>query len=620
MDIRIITDASRTTLAVSGMINTDTAAQLQNALLSLDYSGLDLTLDFKDVSYITSAGLRVLLVARKKLTADTMRIIRANDAVAEVFATTGFDSMIRIERSSAADDAQYRFSFAGALEKRVGLDGDKTAFVFLDRPYSWNEVDEASGIIAADLAARGVKKGSHVGICSPNSIQWVFAFFAIQKLGAISVLVNPGLKPEEVATMAKVGDITHLCYGEIPGITRFLDYTAAIEAYRSPIRSMYDISPRLDFTTRGAKDKAAAQPSSENTHADDPSVVIFSSGSTGLPKAILSSAYDQLAGMGALIREMKIDSEDINLAFLPFFHVFGFVTGICGGVLNGYTSVIPESKSPALLIRLIDQWKCTIFNSVPTMMLAMIRTPGFSPEKLASLRLTLLGGSVTTELQMNMLRKLLPNNHFGNIYGMSENAAVSLTAYEDSVEHLTKTVGKPVPGVELEIRDMQTGKPCPQGQPGEIFVRSESMVVCYYKLPVERQPVDDEGWLSTGDLGYLDEDGYLRLTGRAKELIISGGENISPGEIAEVIGRRPEIADVKVFGIPDEVMGELVAAAVVLKKGAEWNEDELRTDISRHLAKYKIPRVFAVFESFPLLGSGKVDGLTLKKQFLERIG
>ena len=618
MEVRKTTDGSHVTVSVIGTINTETASVLNAELLALDYNGLDLTLDFSDTEYITSAGLRALLVARKKLSDSTMRIVHANESICEVFAMTGFDSLIRIEADTKGSE-EYRLSFSRLLRERVKADRDKTAYIFLDRSYCWADIDRASQIIADDLAKQGVKKGSHVGICAPNSINWVFCFYAIQKLGGIAVLINPGLRPGEVMKVSEIGDVAFLCYGELPGITTFEEYSRACAESRC-IRHMYDISSRIDFTGRFDEYGLIADRYCEDFPADDASVIIYSSGSTGLPKAILSSSYNIMVSIEPIIREMAFRKDDINLAFLPFFHIFGIATGISVGVLTGYVSVIPQSKAPDTLIDLIERYRCTIFNSVPTMMLAICQAKTFTPERLSTLRLSILGGSATTESQMRMLKKLLPNNHFANIYGMSENAAVSLTRYEDTVEHITQTVGKPVPGLELCIRDPETGAALPAGQQGEICVRSQAMVICYYRLAIELQPVDDEGWLATGDLGVLDADGYLRIVGRKKDLIICGGENISPGEIAEAMMQLPQVADVKVLGVPHEIKGEVVAAAVILKSGAQWDENEVRAKLSEQLAKYKIPVHFVIVDAFPLLGSGKVDAITLKKQVIETIG
>ena len=617
MQITKSTDGKKVTLSVAGTINTETAQEFNCALLALDYDGLDLTVDFSRTEYITSAGLRALLVARKKLSEDTMRVVNANSAIVEVFTTTGFDSLIPL-RADIVPEENYRLSIASLLNKRLEAGRNETAYIYRDRVYTWHDVEVASHIIADDLAKSGVKKGSHVGISAMNSINWVFSFFAIQKLGAIAVLINPGLRPNEVNLIAEISKLTHLCYAEIPGKTDFKVYENACLSGEN-IRFMYDISDSIDFTARADAFAAIENKHREKHYADDASVIIFSSGSTGRPKAILSSGYNLLASIEPLIKEMRICKRDINLAFLPMFHIFGFATGISAGLLTGYYSVIPEGKSPDTMIAFAEKYRCTIFNTVPTMMLAMIQSPSFSPEKLKTLRLSVLGGSATTEEQMRKLRQLLPNNHFGNIYGMSENPAVSLTCYEDSVEHITQTVGKPVPGLELAIRDTATGKALQQGEKGEICIRCATMAVCYYNLPVDEQPVDDEGWLATGDLGVVDGDGYLHIVGRAKELIICGGENISPGEVTEAIVALPEIADVKVVGIPHEIKGEVVGAAVILKPGAAWDEEKAKKTLAEKLAKYKIPAHFCVFDTFPLLGSGKVDAITLKKLMIDRI-
>ncbi len=616
LDVKVTKDGSRVVVAPKGVIDTETSGLLSEALLGLDYKNLDLTLDFDRTDYITSAGLRILLVARKKLSDDTMRIINVNDSIGEVFQVTGFSGILNYSlKKQTPEDCH--LSFKAFLRKRAD---DGLAFVFAGREYTWKDIDRLSQIVADDLAKAGVKKGSHVGICSPNSINWIVTFFAIQKLGAIALLVNYGLKPDEVATLAEIGDITHLCYGAIPGLTDFKIYAAALLGGKSAINYMYDIGTEIDFVKRLAEYDAVKDKYSELYHSDDPSVVIFTSGSTGKPKAVLSSSFNLLNSVKAISAECKFTSEDRCCAFLPLFHVFGFCSCIGIGLLYGCVSYIPEGNKPAMLIDLIREKKCTVFNTVPTMFLAMIGQPSFKPEDLSSLRVSVLGGSATSESQMTMFRSLLPNNHFCNIYGMSENAVISMTRYEDTFEHMTKTVGRRVDGIEIEIRNPATGEKIPDGQPGEIFIRSKEMIVCYYRLPIEKQPLDDEGWLATGDLGVILPDGYLKLVGRAKDLIIRGGENISPGEIADEVVKLPGVADVKVLGVPHEVLGEEVAAAVLLKDGASFDEENAKATLAGRLAKYKVPAYFVIMDKFPLLGSGKIDAITLKKEVLAKLG
>ena len=615
LTVNVVKNGEKVVVATEGVIDTETAPKLSEVLLNLDYNHLDLTIDFDKTDYITSAGLRVLLVARKKLSDDTMRIIHVNEFILEVFQVTGFSDILNftVKEQNSVD---CHLSFKALLKKRAD---DGLAFVFAGREYTWKDVDRLSQIVADDLAKAGVKKGSHVGICSPNSINWIVTFFAVQKLGAIALLVNYGLKPDEIATLAEIGDITHLCYGAIPGLTDFGVFSAALLQGGSAVTYMYDIGMDRDFTERLSEYDAIKEKYGEAFHSDDPSVVIFTSGSTGKPKAVLSSSFNLLNSVKAISAECNFTKADKACAFLPLFHVFGFSSCIGIGLLYGCVSYIPVNNKPATLIDLIREKRCTIFNTVPTMFLAMIQQPSFTPDALSSLRVSVLGGSATSEAQMTMLRSLLPNNHFCNIYGMSENAVISMTRYEDTFEHVTQTVGKRVDGIEIEIRNPANGEKVADGQPGEIFIRSKEMIVCYYRLPIEKQPLDDEGWLATGDLGVILTDGYLKLVGRAKDLIIRGGENISPGEIADEVAQLPGVADVKVIGVPHEVLGEEVAAVIVLKEGASFDKEAARQTLSAKLAKYKVPAYFVIVDKFPLLGSGKIDAITLKKDVLSTL-
>ena len=615
LKVNVNKEEKRVTVSTEGVIDTETAHDLSKALLELDYSDLDLTLDFDKTDYITSAGLRVLLIARKKLTGDSMRIINVNEVIEHVFNVTGFSGILNFT-AKKKDAINCHMSFKALLKSRVN---DGKAFVFAGREYTWEDIDRFSQIVADDLAKLGVKKGSHVGICSPNSINWIITFFAVQKLGAIAILVNYGLKPDEIASLAEIGDITHLCYGAIPGSTDFGVYSCALLAGKSTIEYMYDIDMDVDLTSRLSEYDAVKDKYGEMYHSDDPSVIIYTSGSTGKPKAVLSSSFNILNSVKAISAECNFTNADKSCAFLPLFHVFGFASCIGIGLLYGCVSYIPTLNKPAALIDLIRDNQCTVFNTVPTMFLAMIQQPNFTPEALSSIRVSALGGSATSESQMTMLRSLLPNNHFCNIYGMSENAVISMTRYDDTIEHVTQTVGRRVDGIEIEIRNPAGDEKVKDGETGEIFIRSKEMIVCYYRLPIEMQPLDHEGWLATGDLGIILPDGYLKLVGRAKDLIIRGGENISPGEIADAVARLPGVADVKVLGVPHEILGEEVAAAIVLKQGETFDEDAARQTLTGKLAKYKIPAYFVVLDSFPLLGSGKPDAITLKKAVISKL-
>lgn len=611
---KIVID-NNVTLLINGTINNDTCNILNEELLSLDYSNLNLTLDFSNASYITSAGLRVLLVARKKLSKETMKLVNVNDAIFDILSTTGFDSFFNIIKNNNINkdyNKEYNLSYASLLEKRVDTNPKGLAYIYNDIKYTFEDVDKGSQIIANDLVKLGAKKRSHIGICSTNSINYIYTFLAIQKIGGVAVLINPGLNSNEVNDLCQIGDVSILCYSEIPNITNFEEYKKTI-LDNPNIKEVYDISNYINLNNRFNEYDDIKDKFKEYHDQDDPCLIIFSSGSTGKPKAILSSAYSNITCIIPVDETVKYQENDVNLAFLPFFHIFGFETAISLGLLKGYYSIIPQSKKPDLLINLIDKYKCTIFNTVPTMMLKMINDKEFSKAKLSSLRSSYLGGAITTKEQMLMLKELMPNNHLGNLYGMSENACISITSYNDSIDNLTKTVGKPVRGMEIMIKDSK-GNSLDKNQVGEICLKSNAMLVCYYKLDITKQPLDESGWLATGDLGFIDDNGYLNICGRIKDLIICGGENISPGEIEQVISANKSIGDVKVIGIDDEIKGEIVVACLTIKDGYEYDESSIRKYVESKLAKYKWPVYYVCLKSFPILGSGKIDKISLKNQ------
>jgi len=520
-------------------------------------------------------------------------------------------------KKTITNSEDYSLSFVSLLKKRTIESKDKPAFVFKDQTYTWVDVDIGSRIVSNELKKIGVKEGTHVGICGLNSINWVFTFFGILKLGAIAVLINPGLNPKEVSNICKIGGVTVLCYSEIEGITTFKMYADTC-MLSNQIKGTFDFGNSINFLSNSDSSIDKEEPFKDKFQSDDPCLIIYTSGSTSKPKAVLTSAYSLMYSITHVFEKHKYSSDDKILAFLPYFHVFGLISSLIAGLLIGCCSIIPSSKSPNELIDLIYKYKVTIFNSVPTMMLSIVGSKDFEPKKLASLRSSVLGGSATSKDQMVMLRKILPNVHFGNIYGMSENACISITDYNVSIEHLTETVGKPLDGTIVVIKDNQ-GNLVKNGIQGEICIKSAGMLVWYYKLPIEMQPIDNDGFLRTGDLGFIDKDGYIRLTGRIKELIISGGENISPNEVAEAIYSLNYFTDVKVVGIPDDIKGEVVAAAVITKSDYRFDETQIKNELSKILSKYKIPRYFKQFDSFPLLGTGKIDKLSLVEKIISEI-
>ncbi len=618
MQINIQKEGNNYNIAIQGRIDTSNYTQLEAELEKLDYEDINLTFDFSDVQYITSAGLRVLLVCRRKVQNENMVIINASETVYDVFDTTGFLNFIKVEKAGPSQDL-LQYSFKQMLKYRVETDSDKPVIFAGNNSFSWIDVDIYSQIIAYDLHKMGVRKGFHVGICGMNTVEWIYTFFAIQKLGAIAVFVNYNMKPDEIISLSHIGDITHLCCGKLPNEENRTGFMNSVTGNDSLINFVYDMSDKAAISARKQEYDNLSGMFTDTFEPDDSAIMIFTSGTTSKPKGVLSSSYNHIF-QGTLVKdEMRVTADDRICAFLPFFHIFGFGCGIVPSLLTGAKIYIPDNTSTNAILDTIENNKCTIFHSVPTMMFAITNNPSFTPKRVESIRCSYLGGAPVTEAQLLQLQKLFCNAHLGVLYGMSEVAPITLTAYDDTKEHIVKSVGRPLSVLDMEIRNPETMEKCEIGERGEIFVHAKTLLTCYYKVDIDKQAVSADGWMGTGDLGILDEDGYLYLVGRSKDLIIRGGENIAPSEVERVIAQLDEIADVKVVGVPDEFFGEVVAAAIVLKEGQAFDEEKTKTFLENCLSKYKIPQYYVIYDHFPVLGSGKIDVISLKKDMENKV-
>ena len=609
------------TLSISGRIDTTTSPELREEIAKVPDDTARLVLDFKDVAYISSAGLREILICRKRFPEDRMLVTNVSSEVNEIFEVTGFDSLIPLSLASGDVATYVNLSFASFLERKVQENGDKVTIVAAGGTgFTWNDIDIASQIIASDLSKAGVTKGTHVGICALNSINWVLTFYAVQKLGGIALLINPGQRAEEIARVAKIGGITHLCYGEMPEMKDEESFLAEIRNTPDcPLKEYYSIRNDKDIRKRFEEYDAIADKFRQSIEADDPCAMIFTSGSTGVPKGVLLSAYNILNAASANYKDQTLNEDDKTCLILPLFHIFGLVAGLFANAMAGSVIYIPKDIRTDTLLELMAKEKCTIFHSVPTMLIALMNNKNFEPEKFSSLRCTIISGAAATQAQIEMFQKKLPNDHFLASYGLSEMAPVSITPYGDTDEHVLHTVGKPVANINIKIQNMETKEDCAVGESGEILVQGFNLMIGYYKVPLDQQSIDDEGWLHTGDIGCLDEEGYLRLSGRLKELIIRGGENIMPGEVEAAISELEIVDNVKVFGVPSEFFGEEVGACIKLKDGAAFDEESMKAELKKRLAKFKIPAYFVIYDEFPMLGTGKIDGVALKADAIRRI-
>lgn len=571
-------------------------------------------LDFENVPYISSAGLRELLIVKKKLGAGApLHVENVSEEVFDIFEATGFADFLELERPNTEADL-CAMSFGTFLAYKAEQDVGRPIFTSGGKQYTWGDINANAAVIAEELYKLGVRKGAHVALCGTNSANWVFTFYAIQKLGAIALLMNPQLTETEIAKFAEIGDVKYLCYGEMPMIPemsadmREIFINAGVEKFMS-IRS------DIDFSERAAP---AIDHYEAAVHPDDACVMVFTSGSTGLPKGALLSAYNILSAACSNVESLHLTAEDKACLILPMFHIFGLVTGLFACAAADAEMIIPENLRADTVIRTVYENRCTVLHAVPTFFLALLRDRSFDPEKLGTLRSTILGGASTSEAHMRRFAELLPNNRFASSYGMSEIAPISITDYGDTLDHLCHTVGRPVKNVQVRIYDNASGRVCAPGQVGEIQVQGSNLMTCYYKADLEKQSINADGWMSTGDLGAFDEDGYLRFVGRLKELIIRGGENIVPNEVISALCAEDCVADARVFGVPDDFYGEKVAAAIVLSDPENYKRSRLYKSLALKLAGFKMPDWFIVYESFPLLPNGKVDAVKLKNEIIDK--
>ena len=619
MQIKKTMQGEEIILYISGRIDSTNVQELNEVCDQIEFDKIErLVVDFSDVAYISSVVLRSLLVLRKKAGEGKFLVANVNSMVEEIFSTTGFSQIL--DYTSVEEDTSWgNMSFKAFLAYKQEH-GVKTPILQLeDVSLTWQDIEIGSQIIAEDLSKLGVKRGSHVAIGGRNSLNWVLTFFAVQKLGAIAMLMNFNLTIDEIIRMSHSADITHLCYGKMNAVTDVEEFKTAVTGEDSLIDYMYDIGNHIDFFARKNEYEAIKDKHRSKVEAEDVAVMIFTSGSTGNPKAVMLSAANIITAAKTRAEDLHLSSNDIDCMVSPMFHISGLGGGLIGNMVNDTKIILPSSVKPHIILELLEKEKCTIFNVVPTMMFSIIEHPDFNIDKVKTLRYSKLSGAPITEAQCKMLQETMPDNHFIASYGMSEVAPITCTLYEDTVQHIISTVGKPVKNIQLKIVNPANGEECPIGVPGEILVQGTNLMVGYYKLAADSQAIDSDGWLHTGDLGKLDEDGYVYFTGRAKELIIRAGENISPNEIISVLTEMNEIADAKVFGIPDDFYGEIVGAAVLMKEDCTFDEESVREYVKTRLAKFKWPERYVVYEQFPLLSNGKIDGVSLKKDFIERV-
>jgi len=511
--------------------------------------------------------------------------------------------------------------------------------------WTWRELLEEVNRIARGLMALGVGKGDRVGIWAMNYAEWIVVQFATAKIGAIMVNINPAYRTYELGYVLKQAEIQTLI---LQGRFKTSDYVgmfyeACPRATESrPGRLISEKFPFLrnviflgdvphngmftwpDLMGRGQEvsmDELVAR--EEALGFDDAINIQYTSGTTGFPKGVVLTHHGVLNN-GFIIGEgMNFSEEDRLCIPVPFYHCFGMVLSNLACMTHGSTMVLP---SPAFsvedVLKTIEQERCTALHGVPTMFIAELAHPDFPKYSMSTLRTGIMAGSPCPIEVMKDVSRRMNMSGIVIVYGQTETSpGLTMTTTRDPLNRRVSTVGRVFPHTELKIVDPSSGRVVPRGEIGEICARGYCVMKCYYNNPsATHATIDPEGWNHTGDLGTMDDEGYVKIVGRLKDMVIRGGENIYPREIEEFLHRHPKIADVYVIGVPDDRYGEELMAWVMVKGQETLTADEVREYCRGKIAHYKVPRYVKFVSEFPMSVTGKIQKFRMREASIRELG
>ena len=524
------------------------------------------------------------------------------------------------------------------LEKWACETPDKEALVYSDRNlrFTYAQLNERVDNLAKGFMEIGVTKGSHVGIWATNVPDWLTVLYACAKLGAVAITVNTNYKQSELEYVCQNSDMHTLCiidrdresdfvgmvYNMLPELktcqrgnlesAKFPMLKNVVFIGQEKYRGMFNIPELLLLGKNSLKDEEYEQVKG-NVSCYDVVNMQYTSGTTGFPKGVMLTHHN-ITNNGFLTGEhMKFTSEDKLCVCVPLFHCFGVVLATMNVITHGCTEVMVEKFDPLVVLASIHKERCTSVYGVPTMFIAELNHPMFDMFDLSSLRVGIMAGALCpVELMKKVEDKMFMR--VTSVYGLTETApGMTHTRIEQCFEERCTTVGYEFEHTQVAVLDPETGEECPVGVQGELCNKGYNNMKGYYKNPqATAETIDANGWLHSGDLGIKDENGNYRITGRIKDMIIRGGENIYPREIEEFLYHYPGIKDVQVAGIPSKKYGEEVGAFIIPHEGADLHESDIKEFCKGKIARYKIPKYILFVEGFPLTGSGKIQKFKLK--------
>ncbi|KVD42217.1 AMP-binding protein [Burkholderia sp. ABCPW 11] len=522
---------------------------------------------------------------------------------------------------------------------------DRPAVVFREQQvrWTWREFADEVDVLAAGLAALGIVKGDCVGIWSPNRSEWLLTQFATARIGAVLVNINPAYRLSELEyALNKVGckavisaerfktsayvEMLQTIAPELATATPGDLHAARVPSLRT-IVSMGEVAPAgmfrfADVMARGrqAVDPALLDAIGATLAANDPINIQFTSGTTGSPKGATLTHRNVVNNARSIAMAMRFTEQDSLCIPVPLYHCFGMVLAVLACVSKGAAMVFPgEAFDPVATLAAVAEERCTALHGVPTMFIAELDHPEFAKFDLSTLRTGIMAGS---PCPIETMKRVVSQMHLSEItiaYGMTETSPVSFqSSTDDPLEKRTTTVGRIQPHLEVKIVD-PAGDIVPVGATGELCTKGYSVMLGYWDDDAKTREVLVDGWMHTGDLATLDEDGYCNIVGRLKDMVIRGGENVYPREIEEFLFRHPKIQSAQVFGVPDPKYGEELCAWIVLRAGEQMTEDDVRAFCNGQIAHYKIPRYIRFVDELPMTVTGKVQKFVMRERMIEEL-
>ena len=499
--------------------------------------------------------------------------------------------------------------------------------------WSWSELGRRVDELAAGLVALGLERGDRIGIWSPNTYEWTLTQFATAKAGLVLVNVNPAYRRAELEYAMNKVECKALILAPALKTSNYLEIVNDLVKDRKLpylkhiVRLGTEKTPGMlnfdDVAKAGAnKERAYLADLAPKLQFDDAINIQFTSGTTGFPKGATLSHHNILNNGYFVGEGLKLTPDDRLCIPVPLYHCFGMVMGNLGCLTHGSTMVYPaEAFDPLATLKAVSEERCTTLYGVPTMFIAQLDHPEFSKFDLKSLRTGIMAGSPCPIEVMKRVQSQMHMHEVTIAYGMTETSPVSTQcATDDPVERRVSTVGQVLPHIEIKIVDSE-GKAVPRGETGEFCTRGYSVMKGYWNDEEKtNEAIDDGGWMHTGDLATMDEQGYVNIVGRLKDMVIRGGENVYPREIEEFLYRHPKVQDVQVIGVPDLKYGEEICAWIKLRDGHSATPEEIREFCKGQIAHYKIPRYIEFVVEFPMTITGKIQKFVMREQTIDKLG